>query len=838
MNTEGELPSNISQVVRSHTIALALAHTLWAPPHALCLRAAARRLVELMDLLPLEFAALEKKGMPKRGQIIEWVYWLESVLRGISSPSKADLDIAISPIDALNRATGTKVRHPLSGYGMTEFPVYSLLLITPPSDDVGRAGFDKIAAYAAWFGISEHLSYSSDEYLHFVDTFQSYKSGNLSGSEWQDVAPFVLSKQGRLDNARRAVAALQQSASLSPLIAQAGHAERVSDIIYVINEIIQSLNHENSYGHRRLAGQINGLITLFNDKPPREYSTETKRSPESFSAQNVSEDQSSSIRSSKSENIGTLEKREGTYYQLETLFLEPEAPDESDASIPLLYENESDPEDWDENGEEDDKAEHSKQEISRVEREEQLEPSTLQVWSLNKLEFTRRIAEQQPFGLDYVCMDSRTELIGSLTNIVRNNQDKQESLAASYILATIVTGRRLQSLLGGVIAHDCPEPRTDNQLLIVEPTSRTLQLRLNKPELRLAPAKSSLKVGEWITVPDHLGISLSLLPLSLSEQVNLLRKIEEILPPLLITHQLRLEQLSQLLPRTMLELEGNFCTASLITDWNAGNIAVNRHYLTPAATTVAHRYSKALETMLDLPKHAVPPQSCEYVGHPNTLPLIDLRRTIHQLSSVTPGMSLQMRHNHITVMTVILLSLAIGMRATVNVQPGGIQLSDNSIAHFKEKGFVRLVCLPELVVQQLVAYEQHLSLLKFIWNKQFSTEAPHENLFFIFNDAETTEAFAPMRISEYLGRLGVESDMEIRSLRRIVFTWLYEHGGHGRAIDHFISHAINGSQAYVLYSGVQTGDLRKIADFIQQQLIAMDWPLAAGINHHHAAFRN
>lgn len=836
MSDQEKPKSHLSQVIRSHPDALALTHSLWAPPTALCLRAAARRLAELMRLLPQEFAVLQRsKGLPTHNQIINWVMWLESGLRGVSTPNALAQALAISPAAALERPSGQQVRHPLSGYGMSEFSIYSLLLITPPSNDIGRAGFDRIVAWTTLYGIAEHLSYSQDEYLHFAESFHDYKTGGLAGKAWHEVAPFQLSKQGRLDGARRGIAALQQSATLSPVIARAEHARSIDDIIRVIEHIIGKLPIEPDGKLGRQAAQIAALLTLLNDRPLREYNT-APTEPIGPSSGGVDEPPSSPP-PARPKPTAPLEERDGTYYELETLFLEAEAPTDTDISIPLYYTDDGDDDDWDDDLPEEEQLGPPIDEITLVDREDQLEPSTLQIWSQNKLDFARRLAEHQPYGLDYVCMDTRQALVAALSRLRIDEQEEQTRLAASFILASLVTGRRLLNLLGGVLAHDSLDARTDDHLIIVNPAAGTLLLRLNKPELRLAPAQSSIVAGEWIAAPDHFGLCSTLRALSLAEQVRLSQTIEKILSPLLTTHQLRLEQLSQLLPRTMLETEGSFCTASLLTDWTVGNIAVNRHYLTPAASTVASRYAAALESMLGLSGLTAPAQPHAYVGHPNTPPVSEIQRTIHELAGVTPGMSLQMRHNHITVHTALMLSLAIGLRATVNIKPGGIQLLDKSIAHLTEKGFTRLVCLPDLLAEQLIAYEQHLSLLRAVWQRQHGTDKPHENLFFMFNDAGAAEPFSPKKLGEYLGALGIESDLEIRSLRRMVFTWLYEHGGFGRAVDHFISHAVNGSQAFVRYSGVQIGDLRKIADFINEKLVAMDWPIAAGINHHHAAFR-
>lgn len=828
--------SNLSELVRQDQDALALTHSLWAPPNILCLRAAAKRLAELMKLLPTEFEALCAKGLPSQSQVSNWVIRLERRLQGTTNPSALDQAIVISPVEALTRPSGQQVRHPLSRYAMSEFSIYSLLLITPPLDDVGRAGFDRIAAWAVLFGITEHLNYSQDEYLQFAQTFHAYTTGRLAGKTWHKVAPFLLSKQSRLDGARRAIATLQQSATLSPSIARAEHATSLAEVIKVIEKTIGTLPLQEDGKPSRQAGQIAALITLLNNRALREYSTEPTE-PGRPDAGGI--DTPPVVRPPAIPPTVPTEKRDGTYYELEPLFIDAEEPEDADVSTPLYY---TDDDGWDDDGWEDDLPEEEllgqpSVEIALVERPDQLEPGTLQVWSQNKLDFARRLAEHQPYGLDYVCMDTRQALVTTLCRLRTDEQDELSRIAASLILASVVTGRRISNLLNGILAQDNLDELTDDHLIILDPATNNLLLRLNKPELQQAPAKSSIPTGEWIAVPDHFGLCADLRALSLTEQVSLSHTINGILSPLLTQHQIKPAQLSQLLPRTMLELEGSFCTASLLTDWSAGNIAVNRYYLTPAATSLAGRYVKALESMLDLSDLSVPSQHHAYVGHPNTPPVSEIQRVVHALDLTLPGAQRQVRHNHITVQTVIMLSLAIGLRATINIQPGGIQLLDKNIAHLAEKGFTRLVCLPALLAEQLIAYEQHLSLLREVWKKQHGIDTPHDNLFFVFDEAGAPRPFYPRKLPHYLQMLGVESDLEVRGLRRLVFTWLYEHGEFGRSVDHFISHAVNGSQGFVLYSGVQIGDLRHIANFINEKLIAMDWPIAAGINHRHVAFR-
>lgn len=832
MTFDGLKPeSNLSQIAQRHPTTLALCHSLWAPPNILCLRAAARRLAILITVLPEQFSELHSRGLPTRDQLLDWINWLEADLYGRSSPSDLEKSVAISPVEALQRANGQSVRHPLSGYGMSEFSIFSLLLITPPVDDMGSEGFDRIVAWVTVIGIAEHLGVSLDDYLRFADRFHQYKLDEPEGTSWVKIAPFQLRKQGRLDNARRGIATLQQSEFLSPVIAQAVHADNLDEIIMIIEEAIYKMPTLSDGRPSKEAGHIKSLLTLLNDSEVRERTLrQTKTKDPTSEAKDKASRSNTLSRTSMSTGL-----RDGTYYTLDSLFLESEAQEEPADSIPV-YESEEEDE-WEDDLPEVEQRGLPVQEITQVEREAQLEPGTLQVWSQNKLDFTRRLAEYQPYGLDYVCMDIRKEVVRKLSNLLNANVPEPKRVGASFILACIISGRRISGLLRGVLHHDDLAPGiSDDLLIIVNMASNTLWLRVNKPELKTAPAPSSIVPGEWIALADNFGLTRTLRPLSATEQLTIRPVIDEILLELLGPYQLKLEQLTQMLPRTMLEREGNFCTASLLTDWSAGNIAVNRHYLTPTSVTVAKRHVAALQSMLDLEGLSIPEQPETFVGHPNTPAVSEVERIIQELSRVTTSMSLEQRHNQIAIHTIILLSLSIGLRATVNIEPGGIQLLDKNIAHFTEKGFTRLVCLPELLAEQLVAYQQHLSLLDEIWQRRHGAK-PHSNLFFIFDKNGTPEPFAPGRLNEYLLDLGVVSDIDVRGLRRMVFTWLYEHGGFGRAIDHFISHAVNGSQAFVLHSGVQIGDLHKIAMFINEKLNAMHFPISPGINHHHVAFR-
>lgn len=216
----------------------------------------------------------------------------------------------------------------------------------------------------------------------------------------------------------------------------------------------------------------------------------------------------------------------------------------------------------------------------------------------------------------------------------------------------------------------------------------------------------------------------------------------------------------------------------------------------------------------------------------------------HLVSKIDSSQGIAEFHNAYTYYIVHLLNLATGHRPVrdpfddlnhIDLLNKKIFISD------KESRFTsssaRSLVLPEIAVQQITFYLEHLKRLQLLLHSinplladaVDMTLAGKNRLFFLIEENELgryqMQPLAPRHIKKYLGAL---FDIPTNWHRHYLRTALANHNINGELIDSWMGHAKIGQEGYSSYSGLSMQGLQKIAETIDGLMKELEVKALAG----------
>lgn len=784
--------------------------------------------------------------------------------------------ISLSPIEGLKRPGGNHSEHPLFGYCLEGFSTYSLIITTRKSDDPFAKGFDQLTSLVLRMAFDAHLKASNSQYINYCNNWErEYKrpiNSDIPSSESRsrNYPEVPIKEMSRLREACKGIRTLQHLSNIDGCLFEgleraldSGAAQSVLDEARI--KLIEIEHDSNSKMHTHIAG----LLRFMRDQPIRVVRRTIGSEIVDGSPHNLNEKKARSITPADIEQPNEIESTHAlnaekhnkalaldtspgnmlrTYLTTANLDVPLSSEDFNEENFDLI--NEASDEELKEAEEHDldisEVIEPPTIEVDLLDHDEQTDDAeTLEAWSRNKAELRRRIAEQLPFQRDYIHADGRIAALEYLT-AQANTSDQTDNwlakrAAAGAALCGIATGRTIISLSNklmiktGITNADLLAAPSDKSI-IFDPMAFGIYVRVNQASIKRTDFDGTREVSSWLLLPDYLELSTPMAALvdPKLESDALKKEIDTLKTYLRNELEAPFSKLQKMLPLALHSLTGEFSSSTLITDWMPENAAVNLHYLSPKASVVLSHYADAMSEVMGktimgeaLHKPNTPKQP-GFIGIP-TCPTQDaVLALIQGLSAYkTDPSDIKKTHNQICLNTILMLSFAIGARHAIDLEPNAMELLHDDLAHFREKGGTRLVVLPHLLGQQLRVYDRHRSVLERSV-KSKTTLNISKNLFFIYVNGKATE-FHPSQLNAYLAEFGLRFGCSLNSLRRFLFTTLYEEKVWGVVLDHYIGHATEGRRPFTPRSGMKLATLRGIARHVNHLLIDMKWALQLGL---------
>ena len=462
---------------------------------------------------------------------------------------------------------------------------------------------------------------------------------------------------------------------------------------------------------------------------------------------------------------------------------------------------------------------------------------TLNVVTMNAADFRRRLAERQPTRVSYVGLDARYDLAVYLhANMMGQGDDS----AASILIALAwITGRdvkKLSSQLINIGEDEEVETLPNYYTVALNLNDRRLWIRLNQPDVYPVNSVNARQTKRWINVPDFMDVLkyAKALDQNAVNAVELREALDRQLADIQNQFGVSTGQIQNMLAETLIAHEGHGCTAALLTDVSDMSLRVNLHYLSPRRECVIDAYSDAMIEMLGLPNEHFTKKgnrSDDFVGLHMCPSDASVHAAIHTLASASIDTGeWQKAHNQIVLATIMLLAVSVGVRDALSLNPNAFEiLNGYGICHYVEKNEIRVVYLPKSVIQQLIAYDEHRAVLKKIWCLTHADDEIHPDLFFLFDEEGHPTTFHPKSFSKYIEAFGVDYDMPLNGLRRLIFSRLYEMGQFGPYLDIFIGHATEGRRPWAQLSGARISELSLMAKEVDDLLrYEFEWPIVRG----------
>ena len=480
-------------------------------------------------------------------------------------------------------------------------------------------------------------------------------------------------------------------------------------------------------------------------------------------------------------------------------------------------------------------------EVDKLDFEDQEQDEhTLKVVTINAADFRRRMAERQPTRVSYVGLDAR---YGLAVYLQANMMGQGNDSAASILIALAwVTGRDVEKLSSHLInigADEEVETLPDYYTVALNLNDRRLWIRLNQPDVYPVNSVNARQTKRWINVPDFMDVLkyVKALDQNVINEVELGGALARHLVCIQKQFGISTGQIQNMLAETLIANEGHGCTAMLLTEVSTKSRLINLHYLSPRRDCVIDAYRDAMVEMLGLPNEHFTKKgnrSDDFVGLHMCPSEASVHDAIHTLASVPIDTGeWQKAHNQIVLATIMLLAASVGVRDALSLNPNAFEIFNGfGVCHYVEKSEMRVVYLPKLVIDQLLAYDEHHAVLNKIWRLTHSSDEIHPDLFFLFDDEGHPATFHPKSFSRYVEAFGVDFDMPLNGLRRLIFTRLYEMRDFGPYLDIFIGHATEGLRPWVQQSGARMSELSRIAKKIDDLLnFELNWPIVRGCSN-------
>ncbi len=824
-----------------------------APPYLICLLPAVDRLAYLIERFPAAFIGLD---LPSPEDLREWT---SQARRDISQwPQELrsfGKHLNKSGQEASLRANGA-IQHPLKGFGLWSWGCYAGLLITKPyssSSSLLDLGFDQTSAWVIGIAIRYNLAAGIDDYWERTTRIDDNKAAKSDIDVLR--ARVVAASQGLIR-----LQALQGPMWLFEELSQ--DKNDADSIAHSLSDLISNLHNKKSTGidpkeHIKTNSALQEIVRLLLQKVRKqvvESQSEDEDEAEAeaalsemLSLQNEHQlERKSRTDIDDFESLPSLLGRSSYPTFLPTIIIEyppdhDEAPDDS-----LCVATEEDiqtAEDFDVAIEE--ILEQSGYQVDELDYDEQeQDEATLRALSVNSADFTRRLAERQPTRISYVGLDARVALRSYLR--IKMGTSGVSGAAAILLATSWMLGRDVYELTGQLVLLDKDfdvETLDADRSVALDPWRKKIWVRIQRSPAYENNSPDARPIRAWVAFNDFIDINKFVSPLEMhalasedlaSELANTLVEIKGLF-------SISDRQLKSMILDTLIEIEGHDCTAVLIAsspkkkEKQSG--PVNLHYLSPHAKTVVSAYEKAAKLMVNVRLVNESTKLFEvdgdyFVGS-HMCPTDELvKNTILQLSaySVVPG-DWRKAHNQITLATQMLLAFAIGARDSIAFNPNAFEVLQGGVSHYLEKSEMRVVVFAPLLQKQLQLYDKHMAVLTKIWMAETGKSDMSENLFFLFDEHGNPSTFHPKSFTAYLSEFGIEYLCPLNGLRRLLLTHLFGHGKFGPLLDIYLGHAVDGRRPWAMLSGIQLKGLHEIANFIEEFLQSMNWPLVKGCSH-------
>lgn len=788
--------------------------------------------------------------------------------------------ISLSPIEGLRRPGGKLSEHPLYGYCLNDFSTYSLIIATREEHDPFAKGFDQLTSIVLRMAFDAHIKASESQYLNYCIEWEHENElvpPKPSSGSSQSTGPIIksypevpINEMSRLREACKGIRTLQHLNNIDGCLFEGLELAMDSESAQVVLERARKTLVEIENDSQTKANHhIGGLLRFMREQPIRavrrvasfEIDGDTTANPKTSKNSPLNGDDTEQLIETgpESSNNHLLGKNTagqepspkqwiGTHLRTAKLDVQFNSESLNEESFDLV--NEPSEEELAEAKDNDfdirEVIEPPIIQVDMLDHDEQSDDDeTLEAWSRNKAELRRRNAEQLPFQLDYIHADGRITALDYLT-AQANTSDQIDNwiakrAAAGVALCGVATGRTIISLSNklmikaGITNADLSEASSDKSV-IFDPSVFGLYVRVNQASIKRTDFNGTRKVSTWLLLPDYLQLAVPMAALvhPKLDSEALKKEIDTLKSHLRNALETPFSKLQKMLPLVLHSLTGEFSSSTLITDWMPENADVSLHYLSPRASVVLSHYADAMSEVMgktilgEVLIEPNTPQQSGFIGIPTCPTNEAVLALIHGLSAyqIDPSDSHKV-HNQICLNTILMLSFAIGTRHAIDLAPNAMELLHDDLAHFHEKGGTRLLVLPPLLGQQLRAYDRHRNVLTRAAKNKTASHLS-KNLFFIYVGGKATE-FHPSQLNDYLAEFDLKFGCSLNSLRRFLFTTLYEEKVWGVALDHYIGHATEGRRPFTPRSGMKLATLRGIAKHVNHLLIEMKWEVQQGL---------
>lgn len=441
------------------------------------------------------------------------------------------------------------------------------------------------------------------------------------------------------------------------------------------------------------------------------------------------------------------------------------------------------------------------------------------------------------------------QIQGCLELLIKMSAVKNDlGIASSFLLVSLVTGRSLVNLPGAIwidpsatkfdessLSALSDDPSKINVVLL--PAMGCLALRVNQPNVvKVRDWNGVIPRSEFVLVPDYLSVS----QLMLSQLAG-----QDIEPELLVnvkkdhivsaamrvglslkTYGVSATRLWQTLPRLLQSESGMNTAMALLTDWQTSNSVVDLHYHCVEAQKLASRYRASMDALLHYDtkywvceKHL--PAQKYFVGSPNCISAKKLKVLIDQFENALLDRYDIVQHaNLLTLYTLMVMTAGFGFRHAISPKIELHPFRDRMILSYQEKDALRQLVLPKLVQKQLAVYrEMRITPIahgapKVVGNKLS---------FFLISPKCLVRPFKPGGFSKELKAYGIEFELELNSMRRWMFSALFNEGVRGIQTDFYGGHGVMGREPLTTFSSTNFDSFIAAADEMDRVLEATGW---------------
>ena len=440
--------------------------------------------------------------------------------------------------------------------------------------------------------------------------------------------------------------------------------------------------------------------------------------------------------------------------------------------------------------------------------------------------------------------------VADCTKLLRGISAKtgELGLGASFLLLSLVTGRSHDVLPNATVLDSNATTFDELSLLktvkdlesikvVLLPAIGCLALRVNLPKVaKISEWQGAIPRRAFVLVPDYLQVSLvfkrqleglGVEPNQLPEiHKDLVEKAISRVGLSLKAYGVSPKRLWQTLPRLLQSESGMNTAMAMLTDWQTSNSEVDLHYHCVDSQKLVNRYRAGMDAMLHydasyLKLESQLPTQKHFVGSPNCISAKKLTSLIDQIEKLLLNKSDRIQHaNLLTLYTLMVMTAGFGFRHAISPTIELHRLRSRVLLSYVEKNELRQVVLPKLVQEQLAAYEKMRAMPLTIGTRD---ESSSELSFYLIDRSCRKRAFHPGSFSAELKAFGLEFELELNSLRRWMFSALFNEGVRGIKTDFFGGHGVMGREPLTSFSSTTFDSFLGIADEMDRVLKETGW---------------